>query len=356
MHPQYRIIRELQRRIVVGRYPVGQRLPTECLLADEFEVSRGTVRRALQRLTDSGAVERRPGVGCVVRSAAEELEDGHRSVVFLYPESTLLNARTISAMEQSAFRHGADFGLFAIPPEPETVRRTVERLKRLGTTGIVFIPFIRNNYSDVNNRLLDLFEAYELRCVVIDTPVTRADLIRGDFVRQDDYGAMRELVKRLIRRGYRRFASIRVFASVYSASRRLQGLVDELNARQLPVSPELHRVIDDVPLPEQGRKQLREILALPEPPDAVLCSYDIIAMNVLDELKKLGRRVPEDIAVAGFGDTDYYSPLFELTSVRQPMAEIGTRAVEFLLENRPAVRQEFLACEVILRQSTGEER
>ena len=338
MHPQYRIIRELQRRIVVGRYPVGQRLPTECLLADEFEVSRGTVRRALQRLTDSGAVERRPGVGCVVRSAAEELEDGHRSVVFLYPESTLLNARTISAMEQSAFRHGADFGLFAIPPEPETVRRTVERLKRLGTTGVVFIPFIRNNYSDVNNRLLDLFEAYELRCVVIDTPVTRADLIRGDFVGQDDYGAMRELVKRLIRRGYRRFASIRVFASVYSASRRLQGLVD------------------DVPLPEQGRKQLREILALPEPPDAVLCSYDIIAMNVLDELKKLGRRVPEDIAVAGFGDTDYYSPLFELTSVRQPMAEIGTRAVEFLLENRPAVRQEFLACEVILRQSTGEER
>lgn len=60
--------------------------------------------------------------------------------------------------------------------------------------------------------------------------------------------------------------------------------------------------------------------------------------------------------MAGFGDTDYYSPLFELTSVRQPMAEIGTRAVEFLLENRPAVRQEFLACEVILRQSTGEER
>ena len=60
--------------------------------------------------------------------------------------------------------------------------------------------------------------------------------------------------------------------------------------------------------------------------------------------------------LAGFGDTDYYSPLFELTSVRQPMAEIGTRAVEFLLENRPAVRQEFLACEVILRQSTGEER
>ena len=38
--------------------------------------------------------------------------------------------------------------------------------------------------------------------------------------------------------------------------------------------------------------------------------------------------MPDEISVAGFGDTDYYSTLFELTSVRQPMAEIGRRAVE----------------------------
>ena len=63
MHPQYRIVKELQRRIVLGRYPVGQRMPTECLLADEFSVSRGTVRRALRRLTDSGALEHRPRSG-----------------------------------------------------------------------------------------------------------------------------------------------------------------------------------------------------------------------------------------------------------------------------------------------------
>lgn len=354
MHPQYRIVKELQRRIVLGRYPVGQRMPTECLLADEFSVSRGTVRRALRRLTDSGALEHRPGIGCVVRSTTDiPEEEQHRSVVFLYPESSLLNTRTVSAMEQCAFRYGVDFGLFAIPPKQQAVRERLERLKRLGTTGVIFIPFIRSNYSDVNNHLLDLFETCELRCVVIDTPITRADLIRGDFVGQDDYGAMRELVRQLARQGYRKFASIRVFASVYSASRRLQGLIDELNALRLPVIPELHRVIDDVPLPEQGRRQLREILDYPDAPDVILCSYDIIAMNVLDELKKIGKRVPEEIAVAGFGDTDYYSTLFELTSVRQPMAAIGARAVELLLEKRAAVRQEFLACEVILRRSTS---
>lgn len=83
----------------------------------------------------------------------------------------------------------------------------------------------------------------------------------------------------------------------------------------------------------------------------ILCGYDLIAMNVLDELKKLGRRVPDEISVAGFGDTDYYSTLFELTSVRQPMAEIGRRAVEILLGRRRAVCQEFLPCEPVLRRS-----
>ena len=75
------------------------------------------------------------------------------------------------------------------------------------------------------------------------------------------------------------------------------------------------------------------------------------AVHVLDELKKLGRRVPDEISVAGFGDTDYYSTLFELTSVRQPMAEIGRRAVEILLGRRRAVCQEFLPCEPVLRRS-----
>ena len=76
-----------------------------------------------------------------------------------------------------------------------------------------------------------------------------------------------------------------------------------------------HRVIDDVPLAEQGRQQLREIMSLPNPPSVVLCSYDIIAMNVIDECKKLNIRVPEQLSITGFGDTFYYVDLFDLFCV-----------------------------------------
>ncbi len=353
MVPQRRIATELRRRIAVADYPAGLRLPTECALAQEFAVSRGTIRRALARLADEGLIESRRDIGCFVAEEGAGGEDGARPpVVFLYPESTLLNADTLAGMESCALRHHADFGLQAISSDPARVRRVIERLKREKVTGVVFIPFIQNNYYDVNSRLLDLFEVHGLPYVVIDTPIARGGVIRGDFVGQDGYTAMRRLVCRLADEGHRRFASIRVFPEVYSANQRLRGIIDELSARNLPVEPELHRVIDDGPLHEQGRQQLRGIMALPEPPGVILCGYDIIAMNVIDECRKLGIRIPEQVAVTGFGDTSYLGELFELTSVRQPMRAIGERAVELLFDAAPRRRQEFLECELVFRKST----
>jgi GntR family transcriptional regulator len=65
--PRYRVIEdELTRRIEAGTYPVGSLLPSESALADEFSVTRMTVRQALARLAALGAIERRHGHGTTV--------------------------------------------------------------------------------------------------------------------------------------------------------------------------------------------------------------------------------------------------------------------------------------------------
>ena len=67
--PRYRAIEaELARRIEAGTYPVGSLLPSETALAEEFEVTRMTVRQALSRLAALGAIERRHGHGTTVSS------------------------------------------------------------------------------------------------------------------------------------------------------------------------------------------------------------------------------------------------------------------------------------------------
>lgn len=111
-----------------------------------------------------------------------------------------------------------------------------------------------------------------------------------------------------------------------------------------------------MPLPQQGRQQLRELMSLPEPPTAVICSHDVLAFNVIDELRKMKLCVPEDVSVVGF-DNSELATLLELTTVEQPFHEIGQRAVEILLEKsadaRCPIRQEFLPCRLILRKTVA---
>jgi DNA-binding LacI/PurR family transcriptional regulator len=82
---------------------------------------------------------------------------------------------------------------------------------------------------------------------------------------------------------------------------------------------------------EGGRRALRMLLADPEPPTAVICSSDVIAIGVVQEARAAGLRVPEDLSVVGFDGIDaskwVYPPL---TTVEQPIDAIASTAVDLL--------------------------
>jgi LacI family transcriptional regulator len=95
-----------------------------------------------------------------------------------------------------------------------------------------------------------------------------------------------------------------------------------------------------------------------DPPDAIVCANDQMAIGVLRTLAARSIRVPDDIAVVGFDDI-YPATLCDppLTTVRQPMRGIGERACERLIERivdpglRPEV--ELLPTELVIRSSCG---
>ena len=77
----------LQGSIIQGHYPVGEAIPSERLLMEEFEVSRTTVRRAIEILVDSGLLTRRAGAGTFVSGsvAGLRIEDSGPAVAFIIP-------------------------------------------------------------------------------------------------------------------------------------------------------------------------------------------------------------------------------------------------------------------------------
>ncbi len=347
--PRCEIVRELKRDIVAGTLPAGQRLPTEAALTTRFRVSRGTVRRALAELVEHGLLTQRPGVGCFVSDSIRTVTSGRR-ITFLHPPMTEVNFRLLHGMESRAVELGCEFCMRHFHHDTDELEDVLAQLRNTNSSGVVYLPFVVPNYYEVNSRILDRIESVGLRHVVVDTPISSHGVIRGDFIGDDGYTAMRDMIRHLYELGYRRIGSIRVFAGVYSSDQRFRGVFDQLAAYNLPLAPELHRVIEDSPVPEQGRQRIRELMALPHPPEVVLCTHDAIALNVMDELRRMGKRIPEDVALVGFDDYMTAEPL-GLTSIRQPLVEIGRRAVEVLLQDSPGRSQEFLPCQLIYRQS-----
>ena len=107
-----------------------------------------------------------------------------------------------------------------------------------------------------------------------------------------------------------------------------------------------------------GLEQGRELLRLPEPPTAVLALNDTIAVGVLEAARRHGLRVPEDLSVVGFDDSSIAalsSPL--LTTVRQPLHDIGVEAVRIVTQARASGRVGGSPVEMqtslVVRSSTG---
>jgi LacI family repressor for deo operon, udp, cdd, tsx, nupC, and nupG len=108
---------------------------------------------------------------------------------------------------------------------------------------------------------------------------------------------------------------------------------------------------------ESGHAAAMTLLASAPAPTAIFCFSDQMALGALAACRDLGIRVPDDLSIVGFDDlasSSYLTP--PLTTVRQPMREIGVRAVNLLLaiiDNVEVPRQQTLDFRVMVRGSTG---
>jgi DNA-binding LacI/PurR family transcriptional regulator len=152
----------------------------------------------------------------------------------------------------------------------------------------------------------------------------------ASYVDADNRGGARMAVDHLARRGRRRIATITGPLDMGVGVDRLDGWRDGLAAAGLG-GGELVETGDFTE--ESGAAAMARLLARPgRPVDAVFAASDLMAAGALRALRDAGRRVPEDVAVVGFEDSAvarYAQP--PLTTVRQPIEEMGRQATRLLL-------------------------
>ncbi|WP_329483185.1 LacI family transcriptional regulator [Kribbella sp. NBC_01484] len=152
-----------------------------------------------------------------------------------------------------------------------------------------------------------------------------------DRVAVNSVQASYDATTHLIALGRRRIAAIGVGGTSTGAVRR-RGYRKALKAAGIPHDPALELAGTGYHRPD-GAASMRELLALPEPPDAVFCFNDLLALGALRTLADAGLKVPGDVAVVGFDDIEdgrYHAP--SLTTISPDKEWLADNAVGLLLE------------------------
>lgn len=163
-------------------------------------------------------------------------------------------------------------------------------------------------------------------------------------------------MRHLLNLGKRRVGFINGPAHYEATHHRLRGYQAALAQAGLPFDPTLVKV--GKWHEDSGYRLAHELISLSNPPDALFCASDSLAVGALDALHECGMRIPEDFAVVGFDNRHfaaYQRP--PLTTVALPLVEMGVLAGQLLLK---AIREEEVQatiqrvpCTLVVRESCG---
>ena len=177
-------------------------------------------------------------------------------------------------------------------------------------------------------------------------------LLDFDCIHLDEYSGIVMGVQHLQERGYRRIG----FIGEKMTANRMTIVKQAMKFQGLEPDPQL--ICTGVERAEAGGYlRMKELLALPEPPDAVFCSYDQMAIGAIHALRESGKRIPGDVAVIGF-DNISVSRYVEggSTTIANPYEDMISIAVNVLSKrehNRQSSRQQIaLRPRLVVRATT----
>ena len=171
----------------------------------------------------------------------------------------------------------------------------------------------------------------------------------------DDYYGAQLAVNHLLKLGRKRIAFISGPEFWWSSRERLAGYLNALKLRSYSAPTDYIRQGDWET--DSGRKAAQELIALPEPPDAIFAANDLMALGAIYALQDAGFEVPKDIAVVGHDDREFAQVVRPaLSTVRLPCYEMGQAAAQMILkrlESQEPVPALLIRGELIVRDSCG---
>jgi LacI family transcriptional regulator len=211
---------------------------------------------------------------------------------------------------------------------------------------LLLLPNVADGY-------LDVIEKRRFPCVFVSFDAKEMNL---PIVGVENRIGARSAVEHLLSLGHRRIGFIAGSGGSGQSAERQKGYVDALLAAGLEIDPML--IAEGGFIQTGGYSSTEQLLSIENPPTAIFAANDEMAFGAIDAIHSKGMNVPEDLSVIGFDDIPTASHVFPpLTTMRQPLVDIATKAVGELVEliqgREIGASKVTFPMELVIRKSTG---
>ncbi|MCF2570340.1 GntR family transcriptional regulator [Mediterraneibacter glycyrrhizinilyticus] len=346
-----RIVAWVQQEIESGALSRGDKLPSENDLMERFGVSRQTVRRAMEELTERNVVEGRRGSGTYVTANTRRLTGKEiRIAVMLTYVDTYIFPSIIKGIESVLSREGCILQIAMTDNAVEKERTLLREFIHTQSVDGIIAETVKSALPNPNMELYRELEKLGIPVLFVNNYYKELSI---PHISMDDRRAGYLAARHLTECGHTRIGGI-FKADDGQGHLRYAGYTDALMEQEIKIRGDQVIWIDSEELrtmEEESAKFVKRLKGC----TACVCYNDETAYKLVNILSKAGRRVPEDISIVGIDNSGVakFCPV-PLTSVENPAEELGRTAAESIvgkiLRNENMETQEFMP-KLVMRSS-----
>jgi len=302
----------LLKEIKDGVYDNAVVLPSEKELCTRFRVERNTLRKALRILVDEGLIYKKPGFGSMLANNGSTFEKAE----IVSTDSELVRKNILLVTQEDYLQDNGEYFHFRL------INRINRNISEIGYNLIFKSIDLDSSFQEIIRQTMPaaiIYDSYvhtdlykegldaSVPCISINhyTPLMTS-------VVSNNFDGAYNLANTLYKAGHRKLAVITGKQNYQTNIERMSGLQKLYLKKRLSLNKML--VIDGDWLFSTGVRAGDQIISMPETerPTAVFALNDDMAYGCYSSFMRAGIRVPEDISIVGFDNTDRYSSIFPM--------------------------------------------
>lgn len=325
--PKYYQLKEYIKGLMQrGELVPGSQLPSEHMLANQFKLSRHTVRQALGELENEGLIYREQGRGtfCSTRKNNGKITI---AVVTTYISEYIFPS-VIRGIEEILSTAGYTLILANTGNDKGKEAQCLENLLSQDIAGMIIEP-TKSARENINSKYFVELEKRRIPYLMFHAAYQDMD---APFIIMDDEKGGYMVTQYLLQLGHREIAGI-FKADDIQGIKRQNGFMAALADYNIQVKPEYLSNYDTEHIKSYPYQFVRGLMNRSDRPTAIVCYNDEIAINIMEAIREEGLKVPEQISIVGYDDSSLaVASEIKLTTIKHPKADLGRQAARFIID------------------------